>query len=82
MYPFNLFSCNEFNRVTDYSDITWSNILDHGKFDYIVVGSGCTALAFIDEALKLDNKKRILCLERGGVFCYNTLTKWHLTLYR
>lgn len=47
------------------SDITWSNILDHGKFDYIVVGSGCTALAFIDEALKLDKNTRILCLERG-----------------
>ncbi|KAF5855028.1 hypothetical protein ETB97_010270 [Aspergillus alliaceus] len=47
------------------SDETWSNILDHGMFDYIVVGSGCTALAFIDETLRLDRNKRILVLERG-----------------
>jgi len=47
------------------TDATWSNILAGGKFDYIVIGSGCTALAFIDEALKHDKNKRILCLERG-----------------
>lgn len=41
----------------------------HGKFDYIVIGSGFTALAFIDEVLKHDKKKRILCIERGGM-CY------------
>ncbi|PNP54753.1 hypothetical protein THARTR1_04958 [Trichoderma harzianum] len=34
-------------------------------FDYIVIGSGFTALAFIDEMLKHDKKKRILCIERG-----------------
>ncbi|KAL6825833.1 hypothetical protein J3E69DRAFT_380940 [Trichoderma sp. SZMC 28015] len=53
--------------VQDYfvSDNTWENILSHGKFDYIVIGSGFTALAFIDEVLKHDKKKRILCIERG-----------------
>lgn len=50
------------------SDATWSNILAGGKFDYIVIGSGCTALAFIDEVLKQDKNKRILCLERGGMY--------------
>ncbi|GIJ86682.1 hypothetical protein Asppvi_005574 [Aspergillus pseudoviridinutans] len=48
------------------SDATWANILDHGRFDYIVVGSGVTALAFINEALRLDPHCKILCLERGG----------------
>ncbi|KAL2818243.1 hypothetical protein BDW59DRAFT_165575 [Aspergillus cavernicola] len=47
------------------SDETWENILDHGAFDYVVVGSGCTALAFIDKTLGLDPTKRILVLERG-----------------
>ncbi|KAM0418762.1 hypothetical protein ACHAPT_012272 [Fusarium lateritium] len=53
--------------ATDYfvSDQTWGNILAHGEFDYIVVGSGCTALAFIDKALELNQNARILCLERG-----------------
>lgn len=48
------------------SDKTWEAILDHGEFDYVVIGSGCTALAFIDEALRLNPKTKILCLERGG----------------
>ncbi|OXV07770.1 hypothetical protein Egran_04466 [Elaphomyces granulatus] len=47
------------------SDATWSNVLDHGEFDYIVIGSGCTALAFIGEILKRNSEARILCLERG-----------------
>ncbi|KAM0449381.1 hypothetical protein ACHAO4_007728 [Trichoderma viride] len=53
--------------VQDYfvSNNTWEDICSHGKFDYIVIGSGFTALAFIDEVLKHDKKKRILCIERG-----------------
>ncbi|KAF9630228.1 2-keto-gluconate dehydrogenase [Lasiodiplodia theobromae] len=43
----------------------WSTIVKDEEFDYIVVGSGCTALAFISETLRIDPKKRILCLERG-----------------
>ncbi|PTD07362.1 hypothetical protein FCULG_00006089 [Fusarium culmorum] len=48
------------------SDQTWGNILAHGDFDYIVVGSGFTALAFIQKALELNKNAKILCLERGG----------------
>jgi hypothetical protein len=36
-------------------------------YDIVVIGSGCTALAFISEALKLNPYKKILCLERGGM---------------
>ncbi|KAF5497402.1 hypothetical protein CGCS363_v007961 [Colletotrichum siamense] len=50
------------------SDRTWGNILSHGDFDYIVVGSGFTALAFIQKALELDPCVKILCLERGGKY--------------
>ncbi|KAM3452931.1 hypothetical protein MY3296_004200 [Beauveria thailandica] len=54
--------------AVDYfaSDQTWANILAHGEFDYIVIGSGFTALAFIQKALQLDPYVKILCLERGG----------------
>ncbi|KAK3392115.1 hypothetical protein B0T20DRAFT_483237 [Sordaria brevicollis] len=48
------------------SDQTWGNILAHGDFDYIVIGSGFTALAFIQKTLDLDPFAKILCLERGG----------------
>ncbi|KAA8636606.1 hypothetical protein SMACR_03855 [Sordaria macrospora] len=48
------------------SDQTWGNILAHGDFDYIVIGSGFTAYAFIQKALDLDPGAKILCLERGG----------------
>jgi hypothetical protein len=40
----------------------------HGDFDYVVVGSGFTALAFIQKALELDPCAKILCLERGGKY--------------
>ncbi|KAI1881548.1 hypothetical protein JX265_000374 [Neoarthrinium moseri] len=46
-------------------DSKWSQILNDGEYDYIVVGSGCTALAFIQQALEENPHKRILCLERG-----------------
>lgn len=47
------------------SDATWANTRAQDTWDYIVVGSGCTALAFITEVLKQDKSKSILCLERG-----------------
>ncbi|KAK0198279.1 hypothetical protein F5146DRAFT_1100033 [Armillaria mellea] len=47
-------------------DQTWSAILDHGEFDDVVVGSGFCALAYIDTALKVDPRRKILVLERGG----------------
>ena len=50
------------------SQSNWEKILYDGEYDYIVIGSGCTALAFIEETLQNDPTKRILCLERGGDF--------------
>ena len=47
-------------------DPTWDNIVDHGDFDDIVVGSGFCALAYVDAALKKDPMRKILLLERGG----------------
>jgi hypothetical protein len=40
--------------------------LENGEFDDIVVGSGFCALAYVDEALRLNPFRRILVLERGG----------------
>lgn len=45
----------------------FDGILDDSEYDYVVVGSGCTALAFIQEALTINPHARILCLERGGL---------------
>ena len=50
------------------SQSKWEKILYDGEYDYIVIGSGCTALAFIEETLKNDPTKHILCLERGGEY--------------
>ncbi|KAF8243517.1 FAD/NAD(P)-binding domain-containing protein [Wilcoxina mikolae CBS 423.85] len=47
------------------SDAKWANLKNLDMCDYVVIGSGCTALAFIEEALRLDPCKKILCLERG-----------------
>jgi hypothetical protein len=47
-------------------DNTWNNILDHGEFDDVVIGSGFCALAYVDEALRLNPFRKILILERGG----------------
>jgi hypothetical protein len=47
-------------------DTTWSNILDHGEFDDVVIGSGFCALAYVDKALKEDPFRKILIMERGG----------------
>ncbi|CAE6457895.1 unnamed protein product [Rhizoctonia solani] len=49
------------------SDFTWEDLCVNGKdaIDYIVIGSGFTALAFISETLKRDPRKMIVCLERG-----------------
>ncbi len=47
-------------------DTTWANILDHGEFDDVVIGSGFCALAYVDAAFKRDPWRKILVLERGG----------------
>ncbi|KIJ62398.1 hypothetical protein HYDPIDRAFT_169087 [Hydnomerulius pinastri MD-312] len=49
------------------SEETWQNLIKGGStdFDFIVIGSGFTALAFIKETLKRNPDRKILCLERG-----------------
>ncbi|KAG1726004.1 uncharacterized protein EDB91DRAFT_1086919 [Suillus paluster] len=48
------------------SDETWEDLRRSvPDLDFIVVGSGLTALAFIERTLKRDPRKKILCLERG-----------------
>jgi choline dehydrogenase-like flavoprotein len=47
------------------SEETWEDICNTGDVDFIVIGSGFTALAFIDQTLKQDPTKKIICLERG-----------------
>jgi choline dehydrogenase-like flavoprotein len=43
----------------------WPHI-QRGKFDFIVIGTGPTAVAFIDQTLKFNPHAKILILERGG----------------
>ncbi|CAE6531256.1 unnamed protein product [Rhizoctonia solani] len=49
------------------SDETWEDLCKNGTddIDFIVIGSGFTALAFIDKTLERDPYKKIVCLERG-----------------
>ncbi|RPA97982.1 FAD/NAD(P)-binding domain-containing protein [Choiromyces venosus 120613-1] len=47
------------------SDSTWDHILDHGVFDYIVVGSSFMALSFVEQIYMLNPHAKILILERG-----------------
>lgn len=60
-------------------DTTWANIVDHGVFDDIVVGSGFCALAYVDKALELNPHRKILILERGGAFVALTVVCHMLT---
>ncbi|KAG1768775.1 hypothetical protein EV702DRAFT_716216 [Suillus placidus] len=48
------------------SDETWEDLRTGvPDLDFVVIGSGLTALAFIEQTLKRDPRKKILCLERG-----------------
>lgn len=53
-------------KLMHESDAKWNGLDSFDNYDLVVVGSGCTALAFIDETLRLNPHKKILCLERGG----------------
>jgi GMC oxidoreductase len=44
----------------------WRELQLGHDLDYIVVGSGCTGLAFTDQILRRDPKAKVLMLERGG----------------
>jgi choline dehydrogenase-like flavoprotein len=43
----------------------WSSI-ETGTFDFIVIGTGPTAVAFIEQTLEFNPRAKILVLERGG----------------
>ncbi|KAF8421357.1 hypothetical protein EV426DRAFT_551212 [Tirmania nivea] len=52
------------------SDAEWERIKTNnegaGQFDYVVIGSGFCAMAFIREIIDRQTNAKILCLERGG----------------
>ena len=52
--------------MKDDSDDEWQKIVECEEVDYIVVGTGFTALAFIGKVRELNPEAKILCLERGG----------------
>ena len=47
------------------SQCDWHNIINQA-FDYIVIGTGPTGVAFIEQIYKQNPKAKILVLERGG----------------
>jgi choline dehydrogenase-like flavoprotein len=48
------------------SSHNWHELENFNDYDYVVVGTGCTALAFVHEVLRNDPQKKVICLERGG----------------
>lgn len=52
------------------SDHEWQQARENEQFDYVVIGSGFCALAFVDQILRQAAEKppRILVLERGSFF--------------
>ncbi|KAF8815948.1 hypothetical protein BYT27DRAFT_7209385 [Phlegmacium glaucopus] len=64
--PQTLTVASAMNKDCFVDDNTWRLIAENGDFDDIVVGSGFCALAYIDEALRLNPFRKILLLERGG----------------
>ena len=56
------------NHVFFLSDGDWKQVRETERFDFIVVGSGFCALAFIERMLEHHPTKRILVLERGPFF--------------
>lgn len=59
-------------RVMDHvfflSETEWKRVREEESFDYVVIGSGFCALAFVERTLALDPNARILVLERGPFF--------------
>ncbi|KAI0508580.1 FAD/NAD(P)-binding domain-containing protein [Xylaria bambusicola] len=54
------------NDIFFMSEENWDDLGSLNAYDYVVVGSGCTALAFVHETLQLNPHKKILIIERGG----------------
>ncbi len=53
------------DEVFFLSPAEWEKARDHEKFDFVVIGSGFCAFAFVERALKNDPHARILIIERG-----------------
>lgn len=56
------------NHVFFLSQSEWKRVREEEQFDYIIVGSGFCALAFVERALLQDPDARILIVERGPFF--------------
>lgn len=56
------------DHVFFLSETEWKRVREEESFDYIVIGSGFCALAFVERTLSLDPNARILVVERGPFF--------------
>ncbi len=56
------------DHVFFVSNTEWKRVREEEKFDYIVIGTGFCALAFIDKVLQKNPDANILVLERGPFF--------------
>ncbi|HEX6037990.1 GMC oxidoreductase [Longimicrobium sp.] len=56
------------NHVFFLSQSEWKRVREEEQFDYIVIGSGFCALAFVERTLRQNPDARILVLERGSFF--------------
>lgn len=56
------------DHVFFLSEGDWKRVRENERFDFIVVGSGFCALAFIERTLEHHPDKKILVLERGPFF--------------
>jgi len=59
---------NIMNDVFFLSSSEWQKTQETKQFDYIVIGTGFCALAFIERVLKQDDNARILLIEQGSFF--------------
>lgn len=56
------------DHVFFLSEEGWKHARERERFDFVVIGSGPCALAFVDRVLRRDPHKRILIIERGPYF--------------
>lgn len=56
------------DHVFFLSQAEWKAVREDEAFDFLVVGSGCCALAFVEKALRNNPNARILIMERGPFF--------------
>jgi choline dehydrogenase-like flavoprotein len=56
------------NHVFFLSRSEWKRVREEERFDYLVIGSGFCALAFVERVLRNNPHARILIIERGPFF--------------